>query len=337
MNIPYRTRQALSRLAIALLVLFCIAALIWAGWVFWLSRYVIYTQDGAKIDFSLSQQVPSGEPVVEPEAGETIVVNYNDMSAQAGTELAQIVGYYVEDSALAENIEQVKADIKALPAGTPVMINVKNIHGNFFYSSAVSEYRSDSVDIEAMDELITWLKKSGMYTIACMPALRDRQYGLNHTIDGIHHSSRGYLWQDDAGCYWLNPASSGTLTYLTQVVNELKSLGFNEVVLSEFSIPESNNIYFDGDKTQALTTAANTIVSSCATNSFAVSFMGSTAFTLPEGRCRLYLQNVEPSGISAAVEASGVADPLIQLVFVTQLYDTRFDEYSALRPLSSAH
>ena len=272
---------------------------------------------------------------VPPEPGETIVINYNDTAALTTTELGPLIGYYVEDSALAD-IQQVKADIQALPAGTAIMVNVKNIRGGFYYSSSVSESRSSNVDAAAMDELISWLKKSGMYTIACVPALRDREYGLNHTVDGIHHSSRGYLWMDDMGCYWLNPASGGTLSYLTQTVNELKALGFHEVLLCDFAIPESSNIYFDGDKTQALTNAANTIVTSCASSTFTVSFMGSN-FALPEGRCRLYMQNIEPAGIPAAVQSSGVADPLIQLVFITTLYDTRFEEYSALRPLSSAH
>ena len=335
MNIPYRTRMALGRLAIALLAVLLVGALLWAGWVFWLSRYVIYTQEGAKLDFSLSENMASGELAVPPEPGETIVINYNDTAALTTTELGPLIGYYVEDSALAD-IQQVKADIQALPAGTAIMVNVKNIRGGFYYSSSVSESRSSNVDAAAMDELISWLKKSGMYTSACVPALRDREYGLNHTVDGIHHSSRGYLWMDDMGCYWLNPASGGTLSYLTQTVNELKALGFHEVLLCDFAIPESSNIYFDGDKTQALTNAANTIVTSCASSTFTVSFMGSN-FALPEGRCRLYMQNIEPAGIPAAVQSSGVADPLIQLVFITTLYDTRFEEYSALRPLSSAH
>ena len=335
MNIPYRTRMALGRLAVILLALLLVGGLIWAGWVFWLSRFVVYTQDGAKIDFSLSENVSTGIPALAPEPGETVAVSYNDTGAVTTTELGPLIGYYVEDAAL-EDIEKVKADISALPGGTAIMVNVKNIRGGFYYSSSVSQTRSSAIDTAAMDEFIGWLKKSGMYTIACVPALRDREYGLNHTNDGIHHSSRGYLWMDDQGCYWLNPSSGNILNYLTQTVNELKGLGFNEVLLTDFAIPDSTNIYFDGDKAQALTNAASTIVTSCASGSFAVSFAGS-GFTLPEGRCRLYLENVEPSGIAAAVESSGVADPLIQLVFVTTLYDTRFEEYSALRPLSSAH
>lgn len=339
MILPYRTRKTLGSIAVVIGVLLLVAVLLWACWIIWLSRYVVYTKDGAKIDFSLSETVAPGKPVKEPKPAEKIPISYNeiDTPSTSNTEMTGIVGYYVEDEALIDNIEQVKADISALPQEAVIMVNVKNIRGGFYYSSSVSGTRSSSIDTEKMDEFITWLKKSGRYTIACFPSLRDREYGLNNTNNGIHHSSRGYLWMDDMGCYWLNPAASGTINYLIQTVNELKALGFDEVVLSDYTIPQSNNIYFEGDQAQALSDAAQTIVTSCSGPSFTVSFMGSMSFTLPEGRCRLYMQNVEPAGIPDAVEASGVADPFIHLVFFTQLHDTRFDEYSVLRPLSAAH
>ena len=339
-HIPYRTRRLLQRSSIVLLVVTLVAALVFLCWFVWLKRYVVYTRDqGAVLDMQLSAQIPEGNVAIPPEEKDPVNIYYNEGENAINTskELTHIVGYYADTKAWEAGVDQVLQQALALPTGTPVMLDVKSAKGNFYYSSAVSETRSSNVDTQAMDELIAWLKKSGMYTIACVPALRDREYGLHHTGDGIHHSSRGYLWMDDMGCYWLNPMSGGTLNYLTQTVNELKALGFHEVLLSDFSIPVSNNIYFDGDRSQALTSAANTIVTSCATGSFTVSFMGSTSFTLPEGRCRLYMENVEPSGINSAVEASGVSDPLIQLVFLTTLYDTRFEKYSALRPLSSAH
>ena len=34
---------------------------------------------------------------------------------------------------------------------------------------------------------------------------------------------------------------------------------------------------------------------------------------------------------------SGVADTAINLVFLTELHDTRFDVFSVMRPLSGAH
>ena len=142
---------------------------------------------------------------------------------------------------------------------------------------------------------------------------------------------------DSDGCYWLNPTSSGTLSYLIQITNELKGLGFDEVVFYDFRFPETTGIVYTRDKTEALTTAAKTLVSSCADDAFGVSFVGNADFPLPEGRCRLYVENVQPSAVAGIAEQAGLTDPQIRLVFITTLHDTRFDKYGVLRPLSAAH
>ena len=335
MTIPYRTRQVLRRSAVLLLVLLLLSVLVWGCWIVWLSRYVIYTQDGAKIDFSLPEQLLSGQIAKPPATGETITVNYDDPPGSVSTELAQLKGYYADLSAL-KDISAVKSQIQALPAGTPVMVDVKNIYGSFYYSSAVSDSRSSSVDTQAMDDLIQTLNSSNLYTIARLPALRDYQYGLHHVPDGLP-TAGGYLWMDSMGCYWLNPTSSGTLSYLIQITNELKALGFDEVVFYDFKFPETTGIVYAQNKDEALFVAAKTLVSSCASDSFGVSFVGDADFPLPEGRSRLYVENAQPSGVSNIAQQTGLADPAVRLVFITALHDTRFEQYGVLRPLSAAH
>ena len=50
----------------------------------------------------------------------------------------------------------------------------------------------------------------------------------------------------------------------------------------------------------------------------------------------MYVTGADALEAKTIAENSGVVDPTINLVFVTDLYDTRFDEYSVLRPLSFA-
>ena len=57
---------------------------------------------------------------------------------------------------------------------------------------------------------------------------------------------------------------------------------------------------------------------------------------MPEGRTRVYKTGVDAIEAKNIAEASGVEDVVTRLVFITDLYDTRFDEYSVLRPLSFA-
>lgn len=336
MTVPYRTQRVLKRILIALLALVVLLVTVWACWLLWVRRYLVYSADGhVRLDFNLPP-ISAGKPAVPPEDTEvSIRLDQNDQMMGGATELAQMEGYYVELSEL-QNIDTVKKQIQALPVGTPVMVDVKNIKGAFYYSSNVGSIRDASINTEAFDELITHIKRCGMYAIARFPALRDYNYGLNNVPDGVHHSSGGYLYMDDDGCYWLHPGSEGTLSYLTQIIMELKNLGFDEVVLTDFCFPETTSIRTDGDKAQHLTQAANILLSACATDRFAVSFVKTADFTFPEGRCRMYLPGTDAAGAAAAAAASGIADTAVKLVFLTELHDTRFNVYSVLRPLSGA-
>lgn len=334
MTIPYRTQRVLKRILAAALVLAVVLLTGLACWFVWVQRYIVYTADGeAKLDFNLPP-LQSGIQALPPKDGDVhIQFDTDDEMLGTSTELAQMVGYYVEPGEL-QNIPAVKEQIQALPAGTPVMIDVKSIQGAFYYSSAVSSTRSPRVNAEQMDDLIDYLKRSNVYAIAKIPALRDYTYGLNHVPDGVHHSSGGYLYQDDDGCYWLHPGSQGTLSYLTQIIMELRGLGFDEVVLEDFCFPQTTKILVNGDKTEYLTKAASVLMSACATDNFALSFVKSEPFTMPEGRTRLYLKGLDAIQAAEAAQNSGVANPAVNLVFLTELHDTRFDVYSVLRPLS---
>ena len=337
MTIPYRTQRVIKRILMTLLVIAVVMAAIGACFFLWVQRYVVYTADGGvRLDFDLLP-LTGGELAVPPEKND-ISINFDADNEMVGgsTELAQFSGYYVEPEAL-QDLATVKSQIQALPAGTAVMIDVKSIQGAFYYSSKVGSKRSNSVNALQMDELIRYLQSRGMYAIARIPALRDYNYGLNNVPDGVHHSSGGYLHMDDSGCYWLHPGSQGTLNYLTQIIMELKNLGFDEVVLDDFRFPESTAIMVNGDKTEYLTNAAKVLVSACATDRFAVSFVKSAEFTMPEGRSRLYLTGLDASQAADAAENSGVSDPAVKLVFLTELHDTRFEVYSVMRPLSGAH
>lgn len=340
MNIPYRTRLALKRAAVVLLITVLVAALVFLCWFVWLKRYVVYTRDeGAVLDLQLSAQLAAGEEALPPVQEETVSIYYNegDNAINISKELGQLVGYYADSEALAGGISVIQEQIKLLSKDDAVMLDVKSPRGNFYYSSTVSANRDSNVDIEAMDELIRQLDSSGRYLIARLPALRDRDYGLHNVSDGVFDSRGAYLFQDEGGCYWLNPSKQGTVTYLVQIVTELKALGFDEVVFEDFCFPDTKYMRFDGDQAQALATAAKTLVTSCAADNFAVSFVQSADFALPDGRSRLYVEGASAADAAGIAQQTGLADPAIRLVFLTEVHDTRFDAYSVLRPLDAAH
>ena len=340
MNIPYRTQRILKRIGVILLAIIMILALFWACWFTWLKRYVVYTRnDGAVLDLSLSARLPEGQLALPPEQGETVSIYYNEgeNAVNVGRELTQLVGYYADRTALIAGTDQVLQQARTLDRNTPIMLDVKSATGNFFYSSTVAEHRDSKVDIEGMDRLIRELDESGYYLIARLPSLRDRMYGLNNVNDGVFDTRGAYLFRDEGGCYWLNPAKEGVLSYLVQTVSELKSLGFDEVIFDYFDFPDTKYMRFDGDKEQALAEAAQTLVTSCASTNFAVSFVQKPGFALPEGRTRLCITDAVAADAAILAQQSGLDDPKVRLVFLTQIHDTRFDDYGVLRPLDAAH
>lgn len=338
MLIPYRTRCFLKRFGILLLVAAVVAVAVLLCWLAWLDRFVVYTRDrGAVLDFSRSSQDLTGQTAVPPKEKEPVeIFAYEDTpEAQDNKKLKQLVGYYITGKDLETDLEAVKSQIAILPEGTPIMMDVKSIYGNFFYSSSISENRNSDVDIAAMDALIAELNSDKYYTIARLPALRDRLYGLNHVNDGLPVAA-GYLWMDDYGCYWLNPAKDGTVSYLISIANELKNLGFDEVVFCDYYFPETTSIVFRDDKAQALAHAAQTIVNSCASDTFAVSFTMEQTFDVPKGRCRIYLPGAAAAEAETLANQFGFEDPQTRVVFLTDIHDTRFDKFGVLRPISDA-
>ena len=340
MSIPYRTQQNIKHLAAGLLILLVVGAIVLALWVVWAQRFVVYTrQEGAVINFELSETLPVGEEAVPPVTESTLEIHYNEGEDKVNlsTELTQLNGYYVSGKSVSSDPEGVWEQIQALPTGTAVMLDMKSIYGTFYYSTTTGRPLSDTADVEGVDELISKLRSSGYYAIAKVPALRDREFGLANTRSGLP-TSGGYLWMDDDGCYWLNPTKEDTITYLIQIATELREMGFNEVVFEDFYFPATKKIVFKGDKLQALADTAQTLVNNCATDYFTVSFVSDGSWTIPAGRTRVYRTDVnDPVQITEVTQNLVLTDPQIRLVFITSNMDTRFESYGVMRPIKVAH
>ena len=233
MIIPYRIQQRLKRLGVALLVIAVVLAVVLLCWFLWLDRYVVYTRDGAVFDFERSSEELRGEPAIPPGEEDLISIYFNEGedAVETGTDLSQMIGYYIDYNALLKGTDTIKQQLDALPAGTAVMLEVKSSYGVAFYNSSTIPYRpgSDGVDPAMVDDLIRYMNKKNLYTIAALPSLRDFSYALDHQQIGLDHTG-GYLWVDRDNVYWLDPTAEGTVSYLIDIANELRVLGFREVV-----------------------------------------------------------------------------------------------------------
>ncbi len=344
MSIPYRSRQRLKRFAITVLVLILLAALFCVAAITYMKRFVVYTRDnGVVLDFNVDTSNSTLNAVVAapPVEDETVPIFYNEgeNAVAMNKDLGQLWGYYISTEDLAKDLNGCRERVALLEAGTAVMIELKSGFGTFNYTTKIAGAPlASDVDVAAVDAFIQELKSRNLYIIARVSAFRDRSYGMEHVNRGIYHVNKLGLWPDSQHCYWLDPTNSAVLSYVTSVVQEVKDLGFHEVVLADFKIPASDKALFNGDKNQALTNAATALLENCGGSEvFTLSFVvDSSTFKLPEGRCRMYLDTISAEKVGAAAALTSVEDPAIRMVFLADTNDTRYDEYGVLRPISAS-
>ena len=341
LNLSYERRRKLLKAAKVTLIVALILSVIWGCWMVWLDRHIVYTRDGAKLEFDLTEESFGKGTLAQPPEDPVNASIYYDVGAsneELAYMMARLDGYYIDAEMLVDDIDTVRAAVSVLPVGSAVMVELKNIKGNFYYSTTLDGAKTvKDVDIEAIDRLLADMNERNLYTIATVPAFRDRAYGLSHTNNGLPYvGGGGALWLDEQNCYWLNPGKSGTQTYLQNIAVELRNLGFDEVMFTDFRFPDTDQLDYSGNKSEAIQKAAEALVEKCTTDSFAVSFMttGSTVKAV-SGRSRLYLENVDASAAASAAAKRDTEDPSVNVVFLTDSFDTRYEEFGVLRPITS--
>lgn len=341
MNIPYRTRRRLNLIGTVGLILLLVFIIVWFCWVIWIERFVVYSDGKASLDLNVSANDIIGEVAVPPAGGGTgISIYYNEgaNAIETSNELTRLDGYFIDAADLTNRLDGLWDMLKPLPSGTPIMIDMKGGYGSFYYTSHLGDaVLSQSVEVGKVDELVADMNAKGFYTIARISAFRDYNYGLNHVPNGLYMLSRAGLWADEGGYYWLDPTNLSVQNWIGSVVKELKGMGFKEVVLADFRFPASDKYIFRGDKTAALQEAAQKLVENTADDAFTLSFsVADASFAAPEGRTRVYLEDVDAGSVGAKAAQATVSDPQIRLVFVAKTNDTRYSEYGVLRPIGVA-
>lgn len=339
MTMTYRTRRRLQRTGFVAMIVAIVLIVGWMISALWLERYVIYSREGAHVNLERPISPEPGEVAQKPQAQGSISIYYNEGSdaIELTTELYPMEGYYISYEDLSKNMEGVVDNLKYVPSGSAVMVELKGGYGTFYYSSKLAEATpSASVPIEQVDKLIKLLQSKGYYTIARISSLRDRMYGDTHVPQGLYMLSRAGLWMDTGGCYWLNPTDTSVQNWIIAVVNEVKGLGFNEVMLADFTFPNSDKYIFNDDKDAALLGCAVRIMEECQKDYFTVSFgVSSYEFNLPEGRNRMYMENVDAMNVQTIFSRVNFENPEARLVFLGT-NDSRYNGYSVLRPLGLA-
>lgn len=338
----YRNKRALRRaLYIVLGVVLLLLILLLCRFLY-LGRYVVY-EDGA-VHFDRTQKLePTGaapETLDPAEYPFETVLDANPATPDGEQPMQQLSGYYISTRMLAGGVDAVREALNASDDYNAVVLDVKSVYGNYYYSTEISgatTASADVVDIAEVDALIAELTATpDLSVIARVPAFSDPVYALAHQSEGLPLYS-GALWTDDNGCYWLNPYSNGVQGYLTSIALELSQLGFDEVLFDNFYFPDSDRISWDTDvitREGAVLDAAEHIKDNLFGNGIRVCF-GTQSTGVAAFADRIFVSSDDPSEASSLVESmqGTLSDTAVQIVFVTDSRDTRFEVCGVVRPL----
>ena len=311
-------KRALIILGIVLLVLL-IAGLIGFSY---LGRYVVYTEDGAH--FSFRSQAPSASAPVQAAAPIESPVLVTGASIQEESVLDETDGAALS----ASEVQGLLVDYGTL-ADENAISTVDLSAGN--YNTLVLEMRvagSAILDTPSVRALMTQAQNQNIRLVAMMSCLDDSTYALAHTKEALAIS--GALWMSDSGSYWLDPTNASVQNYLVSMIDQLTAMGFQEVILNNFTFPESSAIVYSSDKTReellqdAYKAIENSVSMDCTLGILVKDTeAGHQAFDLAE---HLYVYFTDGSGLKTYVENH----PDYYMVFLTSSHDTRFDSYGKI-------
>lgn len=333
-SISYRAKLRLRKLLkISLIVLSVLLVCSIVGFVY-LQRFLVYSPDGVRIDFSLSQDPLRPDQIQNTEAtAPSVEIIYNEAAPEI-TEDSVFTGYYI-DIEMLQDPDAVYEAIQTLQGPAVVMIDLKSPSGAFYYSTAIEGATIADIDVTTVDAIIAHLRTHGFTVIARIQAFRDRSYAIDHQVDGLAISG-GALWSD-GGYYWLDPGQEIAQLYLEQIAKDLSSRGITEVVFDDFYFPGSSSIVYEHDvsRTELMNSIAESLISHFNSTNITISFGDtSTDFTVSDKRSHIFFSDIDASKVNSVMSSfSGLPSAKTQLVFLTNSKDTRFDGHNLLRPL----
>lgn len=336
MRIPYRNKLLLKKILRIVLIAVAVAIVLFIALLIYMDSNILYDRQGAH----LSHDVPTQETT---EASTDFLsgmtppeIIYMDKEPQAQT-ILETGGYYITTSMLQEP-EKVLAQLQTIKEPCAVMMELKSIYGNFYYSTTIGGAQTaSSIDTSVVDSIIEYLHNNGFYMIASVAAFSDNNFALDNQSCGLPLKN-GALWMDENSCYWLDPASETVISYLMQIARELSALGFSEVAFSDFRFPSSSNIYYQSELTgvQIVQNAAQQLTDFFKGSNITISFcVEDTEFPVDACSGRLYVSEVDGSKVERFTQVYGAYEGLKELVFLANSRDTRFDELALMRPLMS--
>lgn len=261
----YRERSSVALffkvLGIIILVLVIFSLVIF----FWFQRYIVYTGEGLELQIPFLSFLYEDEADNQHQASPSVSLiiegtdesGSEDESVQNTSQETQAVDNMltgIEVSGLdGSDVETLLSELNGANADA-IFVEMKNSSGQLMYrslSETVTDYNiTIGSDISAT---VAELRENGVYLIACVSCFADDTLA-ERCASAALLDENDKVYTDKSNVRWLNPLNEKTFSYISDICRELSKMGFDEIVLTDFSVPTLTD---DSEEASILTNFAS--------------------------------------------------------------------------------
>ena len=190
------------------------------------NRYVVYDENG-----NAHWELPFGKNKDDggtPMPDDVVIVREEPQRPQ----LTELHAQLLTENALRRDAQTVLSQHP-----DALVIDVKLRDGTVTYQTSVDGGQYVTVGDESSLENLRTLLQSDRWTVARISALADHAYAKARRDETALRREDGGLWYDYDSMCWLDPNKPETQQYLADLCAECASLGFDEILLDQFTYP----------------------------------------------------------------------------------------------------
>ena len=241
----YRGRGPKWKILLAILLVLVIAV---AASVIYLQQFLVYGADGSRqirLPWQTEEKAPPPDGKGEaPENQPDVDVVVQEPEDQGPKETAAF-------SLPAQALTQALWQETEKPSGAnAVAVRLKTSNGTVYFNAANAVSGAVETEMDTAAALAAVTAQEGLHTIASLSCLQDFK-AANADVEGRGlKNTGGYIFYDGNNSLWLDPAKPGTREYVCALAKEIAELGFDELLLTDFSYPtvgKINKIHYNTD------------------------------------------------------------------------------------------
>lgn len=257
-----KRRPWLRIVLIILAVLITAALLLFYG----LQKYIVYTPNGLKLELPILQQASGTDTAASStdasgEGGGLVIdkTDYSNIQATAGADISAVKGILVPyDKITADGIKEY-AD--RLSAGNALVLELKTASGKLAWAS--KEREATAFDLAGTADLKTIVaslkaEKPEVWLVGQLSCCIDDLMAQRNSPVALKKAD-GSPYSDDEGA-WLDPYNTEVRDYIAALAKELADMGFDEILLTNVSHPQTDpaNLKYSAASTNATAQSAVT-------------------------------------------------------------------------------